>query len=704
MQLFTVSTGEIIFLTSSVLTFACGLIIVLTNPWRMINRSYFLAAALSAMWLFCAFMAIHIGQSEANYSRRYELLFWLRMTNAAAAFLPWTYFLIKTTIQETEPMMRTLMRSWRWLAYSCALAALAFSEYFIPSDSTSESQKRGMGYPIYLFIQTSVCIWYIHDAVKTLSKSSGVRRLEIKFFVINISLGCLTVLVSFVVSKVLGLPLLRNVGPFVIVASIGLTVWALFHHRVFDARQIVATLGHRISTLIVLAGSIVILSSYLAALIPEPASLLISAGCGGLLAAWWDRKASLWLGLDAQQALIAPRAQIIEWARSESDVENLKVRFEGFLCDWCQTNFATFYTNEPRELPEPFLGQSNLSENFPFLIQSGYTTPELLDRRWPEKGMQQCKELLAAHRLGALIASPRGSAAPSSLVALGRKHSLRPYTHPEIQLLMALIELMDNILIHAKVAEHKARIEKMESAAMMSRGLAHDLNNLATPVSTFLLHMENSVKPGSAEAAVLADAKHSIKVMQDYIRESLFFARRLVPQFERVLSSEILSSAVRLTQDRAQWHGVKVVIKTDEQFLFDADRALVQRLLQNLVFNGIDASKRGGSVELSAGAIDDDYARFTVTDHGMGIPPAAQDHIFEPYFTTKDTGHEVRGLGLGLAICRKIVDLHRGKIEVSTTHGQGTTFAVILPRNQATQLAAVPDQEPAEALSVSCPP
>jgi signal transduction histidine kinase len=662
----------------------------------MINRSYFLAAVLSAAWLFCLFMAIHIGQREMAHNNPHELLLWLRMANAATAFLPWSYFLIRTTIEESESMMRTLMRSWPWVIYSCALAALAFSEYYIPSDSTSGSPKRGIGYPIYQFVQASVAFWYINDTIKTLNKSSGMRRLEIKFFVINISLGCLTVLLSFALSKVFGLPLLRNVGPFVIVASFGLTIWALCYHRVFDARQIVAALVHRISTLIVLAGFIVILNTALISVIPRLGSLLLSAGCGGLLAAWWDRKANLWLGLDAEQTLARPRAQIIEWARSESDVENLKSRFEGFLRDWCQTDFATFYTNEPRELPEPFLGQVNLPENFPFLIQSGYITPELLDRHWPEKGVQQCKELLDAHRLGVLIASPRGSIAPTSLIALGRKHSLRPYTHPEIQLLLDLAELMDNILMHSKVAEHKTRLEKMESAAMMSRGLAHDLNNLATPVSAFLVHMEGSVKSGSAEATVLADAKHSIKVMQDYIRESLFFARRLVPQFESLRSTEILASALKLTQVRAQSHGVKVSIKTDGQFSFDADRALIQRLLQNLVFNGIDASPRGSVVEMSAGAIDDDYLRLTVIDHGLGISLTAQDHIFEPYFTTKDTGNEVRGLGLGLAICRKIVDLHRGKIEVSTLPGQGTSFAVILPRTQGNQLVAVSDHETEE--------
>jgi signal transduction histidine kinase len=325
------------------------------------------------------------------------------------------------------------------------------------------------------------------------------------------------------------------------------------------------------------------------------------------------------------------------------------------------------------------------------LRQNGYLTPETLARRRPDQELLASKATLIERNLAALIAVPRGSISPSCVVALGPKHSLRPYTYPDIQLLIELVELMDNILTQARVAARTAQIEKMEAAAMMSRGLAHDLNNLATPVSTFLMHMEDRVKPGSTEAEVLADAKHSIRVMQDYIRESLFFARRLVPDFQTVSVHKLLASTLKLTQDRAQTRGIRLAADESIDISFIADRALLLRLLQNLVFNGIDATPRGGQVTLSVTTTDRNHISFCVADQGIGVPPEIMERIFEPYFTTKDTGDEVRGLGLGLAICLKISGLHGGEIVVGNAVSGGATFTVSLPLNPKQSIDLLPN-------------
>jgi signal transduction histidine kinase len=372
----------------------------------------------------------------------------------------------------------------------------------------------------------------------------------------------------------------------------------------------------------------------------------------------------------------------------------LTLQFEAFLKDWCQAEAVTFHMLESHEPPSVVLKTSDYARDFPLLRQTGYLTPETLARRRPAQEIYTSKAVFLERNAAALIAIPRGSLTPSFVVIFGPKHSLRPYTYPDIQLLIELVELMDNILTQSRVAARTAQIEKMESAAMMSRGLAHDLNNLATPVSTFLLHMENRVKPGSAEAEVLADAKHSIRVMQDYIRESLFFARRLVPDFRPLSASDLLASTIKLTQTRAQARGIEIVLESAIDISFTADRALILRLLQNLVFNGIDATPRGGRVILSVAFADHDHVRFCVADHGSGVPAAIIDRIFEPYFTTKDTGDEIRGLGLGLAICLKISGLHGGDIHVGNTGSGGAIFTVCLPLAQKHSLdASSPQRE-----------
>ena len=690
-----VSTVEVTFLTSAALIFVTGLIIAAINPWRLINRSYLIAATLSALWLICIFVAIHIGQSTSHESREKEILFWLRMSNAVAAFLPCSYFLIKTAITGTKPATVQSNRVWLWILASCMLATLAFSESFIPSYSTTETKVRGVGYVVYTVSQSILCASIIFGAFKELHKCRGISLLELKFFLINCSLATLVVLFTFVTSSALTIQSLRYAAPFVVAISFSLTIWAICYHRVFDARQVFATLCRRITTLVALTGCIHVADSYLEGVIDEPAALTISVTIGALFAIFWDRKITHWLKLDAKLILAGPRAQIIEWAHEEADANKLMTKFEAFLRDWCQTSSVSFHTSENSVSPTALLNTSDFTKDFPLLRQTGYITPETLIRRRPDSEISLGKAVLFERNLAALIAVPRGSHSPSCVVTFGHKRSLRPYTYPDIQLLIEMIELMDNILAQARVAERTAQIEKMEAAAMMSRGLAHDLNNLATPVSSFLLHMENRVADGSPEAEVLAHAKHSIKVMQDYIRESLFFARRLVPDLQTLSTSELVNSSVMVTRSRAHARNVKVAIDGLIDLSFVADRPLILRLLQNLILNGIDATPSGGQVTLAAGGADDDKIVFSVVDQGTGVPAGHMDRIFEPYFTTKVTGSDVRGLGLGLAISQKISALHGGELKVGKASCGGAIFTFTLPANLKKAGLPAPELAPA---------
>jgi len=668
---------EAIFLTSSILTGLIGLMILASNPWRTINQAYVFAASLGALWLLCIFMTIHAGLRKETEVVR----FWLRMTNVVASFLPWSYSLIKISITGNLSLRHSINKTWPWAIVGASLAFLVFSDFYFPNNSTSDFPKRGIGYSIHIVTLTISCTLLVTDAYKEMRACSGIRLLEMKFFAINICISTLAILASIIAGNVFNISQLRYAAPFVVVISYGLTVCTICYHRIFDARQVLAALSRRISTLMVLAIFVIVIDALLSSFLTNRFRLLISACCAGLMATYWDRKARDWLGMNPRKILSGPRAQIIEYAREEADVGKLTTKFEAFLREWCNTELVTFHTLESHEAPSAVLKTSDYARAYPFLRQTGYVTTEMLARRRPDQEIQASRTVLRERSLAALIAVPRGSVSPSCVVAFGPKHSLRPYTYPDIQLLIELVELMDNILTQARVATRTAQIEKMEAAAMMSRGLAHDLNNLATPVSTFLMHMEDRVKPGSAEEEVLADAKHSIRVMQDYIRESLFFARRLVPDFQRLSPGELLESTIKSTQSRAQARGVAVGIGETTDASFTGDRALMQRLLQNLVFNGIDATPPGGRVTLSAAIAAHDRIHFSVTDEGPGVPAEIIDRVFEPYFTTKDTGDHVRGLGLGLAICLKISGLHNGEISIGKTTSGGAIFTASLPLN-----------------------
>jgi len=291
---------------------------------------------------------------------------------------------------------------------------------------------------------------------------------------------------------------------------------------------------------------------------------------------------------------------------------------------------------------------------------------------------------MAHEALGALIAAPRGSLNPSLILGLGRKESLRPYTFPDLQVLLELAELMDNILTHSRAAAHAARLERIESATMISRGLAHDLKNLTTPISAFLVYMERRVTQDTIEATVLNDAKASLHVIQEYIEDSLYFAQKFVLRLSRVDSRDLLDSINEVVKASAKLKNIRFTVAPGDRFSFLADPTLLRRMLQNLVLNGIDASKAEGNVTVSALVANDNLVNLIVADQGEGIAPEIRNRIFEPYFTTKSQSSEGRrGIGLGLSICQRIAELHGGMIAVSANAPRGTVFTVSFPSQKA---------------------
>ncbi len=127
----------------------------------------------------------------------------------------------------------------------------------------------------------------------------------------------------------------------------------------------------------------------------------------------------------------------------------------------------------------------------------------------------------------------------------------------------------------------------------------------------------------------------------------------------------------------------------------------IQRVLINLLTNARQAIGERGEVRIRLqGDVESGYAVLTIRDTGAGIPAEVLPHIFDPYFTTKDRPDETGkgGTGIGLAICKKIIDRHRGKIRVESSPGKGTAFVIRIPL--ATTTKAKPSAS--ETLGMRC--
>jgi len=183
--------------------------------------------------------------------------------------------------------------------------------------------------------------------------------------------------------------------------------------------------------------------------------------------------------------------------------------------------------------------------------------------------------------------------------------------------------------------------------------------------------------------SVLESNLEEIDRMTRIVDELLFLSRadmgevkmESLPVALESLVEDIHRQATLLGQER----NVEVVLGTVMPVVVQGDDLRLRELLLNLVENAMKYSHPGGKVEISL-LNDGREARLSITDHGIGIDPADHKRIFQRFFRTDVArAHTKKGTGLGLAICAWIADLHKGRVEVKSNLGQGSTFTVVLP-------------------------
>ncbi len=250
------------------------------------------------------------------------------------------------------------------------------------------------------------------------------------------------------------------------------------------------------------------------------------------------------------------------------------------------------------------------------------------------------------------------------------------------------------LLIHDITVAHelKANAERNQRLAAMGEMAASLAHQLRTPLATALLYSANLAQPdlsGEARARFAGKATEQLRRLERLIQDVLLFARGESIGRDRVVVEALIAEAAQTMEPLCQEKGVRFSArcKVGESLLMGSRKALSGALL-NLLENALQACERrggeGGEIALSAGIeADGGWVRIEVRDTGGGIAPEAQAKIFEPFFTTRG-----QGTGLGLAIALGVVRAHGGSIEVTSTLGQGSEFAVLLPVGAAPDAAS----------------
>ncbi len=232
------------------------------------------------------------------------------------------------------------------------------------------------------------------------------------------------------------------------------------------------------------------------------------------------------------------------------------------------------------------------------------------------------------------------------------------------------------------------RGETLAAAGRMAVGLAHEIRNPLGAIrgAVQLLARELSDRPRLREYTdvLLTEVDRVNRIIEELLDLARPMQLRLVP----LNLHQLLERVVLLHEEGCRARGITLVRSYDPSLppiLGDEDR--LQQVFHNLVRNAVDAMKDGGRITLTTrvslnplfgkmdlGVGQRNMVEAKVADEGAGIPAAARGRIFDPFFTTKD-----KGLGLGLAICHRILEEHRGAIQVESTEGRGTVVTCFLP-------------------------
>ncbi len=240
-----------------------------------------------------------------------------------------------------------------------------------------------------------------------------------------------------------------------------------------------------------------------------------------------------------------------------------------------------------------------------------------------------------------------------------------------------------------RTEEHLFRAQRMESIGTLAGGIAHDLNNILSPIMMAVDMLRLNV-PDPETARWLAMIKENSERGADLVKQVLTFARGMTGERIPIQIKHIVKDLVAVLTETIQ---KSITVKFDldpDLWIIAADPTQIHQILMNICINARDAMPSGGTLSINAGnvEIDENYARMnidaepgnyimvTISDTGTGMPPEVVKRIFDPFFTTKEIG---KGTGLGLATTMTIVKSHGGFINVYSELKKGTRFSIYLP-------------------------
>jgi len=297
--------------------------------------------------------------------------------------------------------------------------------------------------------------------------------------------------------------------------------------------------------------------------------------------------------------------------------------------------------------------------------------------------------------------------------------------------MLGVVEIFRDLSEIKEREEQVNRQKRLVALGKMAAEVAHEVKNPLGGIKGFTSLLARNIEDEKAQRYVNFISE-GISNLEKVVNDFLIYARLVVPSFQKIEIHELIENCLTLTLECV--NGTKVNREFADNIKVDLDPAQMKQVLMNLILNAVEAMPNGGTLTVSTSLIDANYqhkstgefetcpcvdklllgtiaphlsvgrgeavVQISIADTGEGIPPENKEKIFNPFFTTKDTG-----TGLGLAVVHRIIQAHNGSIFPQDAKEGGTIFVIELPLVQTQTFAGRKEggRQKSEGLNVLLP-
>ena len=247
----------------------------------------------------------------------------------------------------------------------------------------------------------------------------------------------------------------------------------------------------------------------------------------------------------------------------------------------------------------------------------------------------------------------------------------------ETQKTVGVVGVLEDLSEIKALEAERRRLDRLAALGQMAAVVAHEIRNPVAGISAGVEYLARNAPKGSVESEGAAMIQDEIKRVNRILEDILFVARPLQLNLSSEMLPNIVENVIQRCQPQLQTSQVSVDLEFDKQLpSVQVDSQRLEQVFTNLIINATQAMQNGGQLKIQCTKTEDSLM-ILITDTGSGISDEVQQRIFEPFFTTKS-----KGTGLGLSVARRIIEEHKGNIDVETLSGSGTRFVITLPQEK----------------------